>query len=86
MNLPNPPILIADIITAETADRRDLRPHGQGPLRFHITLWGDSAPKVLIEVRAGNGRRAEQFALAWGRCRWWRDARKIGIESVEWVD
>jgi len=85
MKLPKPPIVLVELIARVLAERRELQPFGRGPMCFHITLWGDSAPKVLIEVNAGNQRRAEQFALAWGRCRWWRDARTIGIERVELI-
>lgn len=72
-------------VTADEAERRDLHHIGSGSFDYHVTLWGDSAPKVQIGVYANDPAKAELLAIQWGRAEWWRDERKIGIEKVELV-
>jgi hypothetical protein len=73
------------VITSEEAERRDLRVLGEGEHEYHVTLWGDSAPKVQIGIKAMSQVQAEKAALDWGRNSWWNDQRKIGIQTVELV-
>lgn len=74
------------IITAEEAERRDLRVvESNGHAEYHVTLWGAEAPKVQMAVLANSPEEAEDKGLYWGRNVWWRDKREIGVEKVEQV-
>lgn len=70
-------------IDADTFERRELKFIGEGAIDFHVTVWGDTAPKVQIGVHANTAFEAQSAALAWARTYWWRDRRDIGIETVE---
>ena len=71
------------VVDAEEFYLRDLEFIGEGNLDFHITLWGASAPKVQIGVRADSPLEAQRTAMAWARTSWFRDKRDIGLEKVE---
>jgi hypothetical protein len=70
-------------VDADTYDRRELDVIGDGPNEFHITLWGASAPKVQLGVRALDALDAQRQALTWARRAWFQDKRDIGIEKIE---
>lgn len=82
---PRDPLPV-QLITQASAAKLDLAFHGRGQLDFIITLAGAEATKVVLYVRATVQKRAEQFALAWFRCRWLRDQRRIWIEKVQLID
>lgn len=78
------------VISPEVAERRDLKPMHKvvsgSSLEFHVTVGGPGSVPVMIRVDAWCQLRAEQFAMAWARCRWYRDARKLQIVQTEWVN
>lgn len=71
------------VIDSEEFYHRDLTFIGEGSLDFHVTVWGDSALKVQVGVRADSPLEAQRAALAWARTSWFHDKRDIGLEKVE---